>query len=183
MLSTDDLYDKALALSSDVDDNFLELARALRQLHHRDPDLFKQLIDKADFKRRKAYYLVNISRWFDGMAIGKSRLRKLGWTKLQIIGPHIHEGNAEELVELAEKNTAARLQALMKGEKPPANTHCVLMYFSTKDFEIVADALVKYGGVRTSRGVLNKEKALLRFIEAGALQPSSGTTSNQEKTK
>ena len=71
----------------------------------------------------------------------------------------------------------------MKGEKPSANTHCVLTYFSTKDFEIVADALVKYGGVRTSRGVLNKEKALLRFIEAGALQPSSGTTSNQEKTK
>jgi hypothetical protein len=39
-LSTEDLIDKALALSGDVEDNFLELGKTLRQLMDRDPDLF-----------------------------------------------------------------------------------------------------------------------------------------------
>jgi hypothetical protein len=166
MLSTDDLYAKALRLSSNVDDNFLELARSLRHLLDRDPELFRKVIEKTNLGSRKAYYLVNISKWFEGAPIGKARLRQLGWTKLQIIGPHINDGDAEELVGLAESNTTAQLRAVMKGEKPPANAHCMLMYFSPKDFTIVADALAKHGGVRSGRGILHKEEALLRFIKA-----------------
>ena len=174
MLSTDDLYDKALSLTSNVDDNFLELARSLRQLLDRDHDLFRNVISKTGLGSRKAYYLVAISRAFDPLPLTKARLRKAGWTKLYILAPHVDEANVEALIELAETNSTAQLRALMKGEKPPANAHCMLMYFSPKDFKVVADALVKHGGVRSGRGILHKEEALLRFIKAAQSHGDAG---------
>jgi hypothetical protein len=52
-LSTEDLYDKAKALSGDVEDNFLELGRSLRQLLDRDPELFKKIVAKTNLGRRE----------------------------------------------------------------------------------------------------------------------------------
>ena len=75
-LSTEDLYDKAKALSGDVEDNFLELGRSLRQLLDRDPELFKEIVAKTNLGRRKAYYLVEVSRIFDPLPIPRSRLRQ-----------------------------------------------------------------------------------------------------------
>ena len=43
-IKIEELYDKALGLSADVEDNFLELGRTLRQLLDRDPDLFQQIV-------------------------------------------------------------------------------------------------------------------------------------------
>ena len=161
----DDLYDKALDLSSNVEDNFLDLARSLRQLLDRDPDLFKKVIDKSNLGSRKAYYLVNISRWFNDVPVGKARLRKIGWTKLQVIGPHVTAQNVDELIELAENNTTAQLKQLMRGEQPLTNAHCVLMYFSPQQYEKFEDVLVKNGGTRSGRGILNKEEALIRALD------------------
>jgi hypothetical protein len=45
-ISVEELYDRALALSSDVEDKFLELGRSLRQLLDRDPALFQQVVKK-----------------------------------------------------------------------------------------------------------------------------------------
>jgi hypothetical protein len=54
-IKIEELYDRVLALCSDVEDNFLDLGRNLRQLQHRDPDLFQQAIEKqGDLGRRKA---------------------------------------------------------------------------------------------------------------------------------
>jgi hypothetical protein len=88
-ISTDELYDRAMALSSDVEDKFLELGRSLRQLLDRDPGLFQQVVRKRGLGRRKAYYLVEVSRKFEPLPISRARLKKIGWTKLQIIGQHV----------------------------------------------------------------------------------------------
>jgi hypothetical protein len=84
-LSTEDLIDNALALSKDVEDNFLELGKSLRQLQDRDPDLFHQIIEKTTLGRRKAYYLVEVSRVFDPLQVSRPKLKKVGWTKLALI--------------------------------------------------------------------------------------------------
>jgi hypothetical protein len=88
-INIDELYDRALALSSDVEDKFLELGRALRQLLDRDPALFQQVVKKRGLGRRKAYYLVEVSRRFEPLPISRAKLKKVGWTKLQIIGQHV----------------------------------------------------------------------------------------------
>jgi hypothetical protein len=130
-LSIDDLFDKTLHMAGGVnEDNCLELGRSLRQLQDRDPALFKKIVEKTDVGRRKAYYLVEVSRTFDPLPVPRSRLKKIKWTKLQLIGKHVTPQNLEDLLTLAETNNAKELQRHLKGEKPLGNAHCVLMYFN-----------------------------------------------------
>lgn len=165
-LSTEDLFQKALTLSGDVEDNFLELGKSLRQLQDRDSELFHKIVAKTNLGRRKAYYLVEVSRIFDPLPVPRSRLRKIGWTKLQLIGKHVTAGNLEELLELAESINSKELERQMRGEKPLGNAHCVLMYFSPKDYAELEEALLSHGGTGSGRGILNKEKALINVVRA-----------------
>jgi hypothetical protein len=162
--SNEALYDKAMYLSKDVEDNFLELGKSLRQLRDRDPELFHQFVASANIGRRKAYYQIEVSRTFEPLAIPRARLRKIGWTKLQLIGKHLNPDNQEELLTLAEEVNAKELERLMRGEKPLGNAHCVLMYFSPKQYAQLEDALVKHGGVRSGRGIQKKEEAMLSMV-------------------
>src|SRR5208337_851216 len=165
VVSNDELYSEAEALSANVEDNFLDLGKALRKLLDRDPALFQQLWQKTSLGRRKAYYLVEVSRVFDPLPISRNRLKKLGWTKLQIIGRQITKDNAQELLAIAEENTAKQLERLMRGEKPIDNAHCMLMYFSPKQYKVVGEAMLANGGVKSGRGVVGKEEALVRALK------------------
>jgi hypothetical protein len=129
-LSNEALYDKAMGLSKEVEDNFLELGKSLRQLMDRDPELFQQIIQKSNLGRRRAYYLAEVSRIFDPLPIPRARLNKIGWTKLQLVAKHVTPSNLDVLLQLAEDSAAKELERRMRGEKPVGNAHCVLMYFS-----------------------------------------------------
>jgi hypothetical protein len=163
-INIDELYDRALALSSDVEDKFLELGRALRQLLDRDPALFQQVVKKRGLGRRKAYYLVEVSRRFEPLPISRAKLKKVGWTKLQIIGQHVTKDNVEELVNLAEQLKTKQLERKMQGDEPLNNAHCVLMYFSPKQYAEFEEALLKNGAERSGRGIVGKEEALINAL-------------------
>jgi hypothetical protein len=176
-LKTEEIYDKALTLSANVEDNFLDLGRTLRQLLDRDPDLFQKIVQKTSLGRRKAYYLVEVSRIFDPLPVPRSRLRKIGWTKLQLIGRHVTEGNLEELLQLAESVSSKELERQMRGEKPLGNAHCVLMYFSPKDYAELEEALIENGAVRgpkSGRGLQGKEKALIKVVRTARSVKQAG---------
>ena len=129
---TDALYDKALELSANVPDNFLELGRALSQLYDRDPNLFRQLAAKSNMGLRKAYDLVEVSRTFEPLAIPRDQLRKIGWPKLQLIAKHVTPNTLDALLQLAEDRTAKDLERHRAPEEAAGNAHCVLRYFSPK---------------------------------------------------
>jgi hypothetical protein len=59
------LFEEATSLSKHVDDNFIELGRALRKLQESKPVLFEKVYKTTDLGRRKAYYLVQVSKTFD----------------------------------------------------------------------------------------------------------------------
>ena len=166
-VSNEELYENALSLTGTAEDNFLDLATALRKLKDRDPELFQKAYDhpKSGLDRRKAYYMIEVSRAFDPLPIARSRLKKIGWTKLQVIGKHINKDNAQDLVALAENSTTKQLEAQMKGHKPLTNAHCVLMYFSPKQYKQLENVLLHNGGERSGRGILHKEKALLNALK------------------
>jgi hypothetical protein len=121
-------------------------------------------VASANIGRRKAYYLVEVSRIFDPLTVPRARLRKIGWTKLQLIGKHVTPNNLDALLHLAEECNAKELERLMRGEKPLGNARCVLMYFSPKQYDELEDALVQHGGVRRGRGVENKEEAMISIV-------------------
>lgn len=163
--STLDLFDKARTLSKDVDDNFLDLARTLKQLQERDLGLFTDLWRQTDLGRRKAYYLVEIARTYDHLPIPRSRLKKLGWTKLQLIAKSVTADNWQELLDTAEHYPTKQLEKIVKGHKPVDNAHCVLMYFTPKDYAKLEHVLIKNGGEKSGRGILHKEEALMKIVE------------------
>ena len=166
MMSIEEIYDRVLALSANVQDNFLELGRSLRQLQHRDPDLFQQAIKKKDLGRRKAYYLVEVSRTFDKAPVPRSRLRKIGWTKLQLIGKHVTAANLEELLTLAESVNSKELERQMKGETPIDSARYLIFYLKPEDYAEIEQALKLCGAAPSGRGLRKKEKALLRMTRA-----------------
>jgi hypothetical protein len=169
--SIDELYDRVLALSSDVEDEFLDLGRSLRQLLDRDPALFQQVVKKS-LGRRKAYYLVEVSRKFEPLPISRARLKKIGWTKLQIIGQHVTKDNVEELVNLAEQLKTKQLERKMHGDEPLNNAHCVLMYFSPKQYAQLKEVLLKNGAETSGHGIVGKEEALINALRKVAGQKS-----------
>ena len=160
-----DLYAKAVQMAKNLDDTFLDLGRALRQLLDKEPDKFRDVWQKSNLGRRKAYYLVEVSRAFDSLPIPKARLKKIGWTKLSLLAKHVTKDNVTELVELAEKHNAVQIEALMKGEKPINNAHCVLMYFSPKQYALFESVLIKFGAVQSGRGLVDKEDALIKALK------------------
>ncbi|MBY0560043.1 hypothetical protein [Hyphomicrobium sp.] len=159
------LYDKALALAPQLKDNFMDLAHHLRDLLETDPAEFQKFYKKSSVNKRKAYYLVEIDRAFRKLGISKNRLHKIGWTKVMILTKHINDSNAQELITMAEQNSAHSLQALLKGQKKPANAHCVLMYFKDSDYNLFYNALIKRGAQQSARGLINKEEALVKLLK------------------
>ena len=166
-VNINELYEKALHQSTHVDQTFLELGTSLRRLYDRDRDLYHKVVDKSGLGSRKAYYLLDISRKFEKLpGIPKSRLRAVGWTKLQVISKQLTAQNADELLTMAENNPVRDLEALMRGEKPKGeNAKCVLMYFTPEQYEVYAESLLKKGAYRSGRGILNKEEALIKILE------------------
>jgi len=161
---SEELYHKALALSAEVEDNFLELGRALRRLQEHDTQLFQQAVAKSKLGRRKAYYLVEVSRTFEKLPIPRARLRRLGWTKLQVIAGSVDADNVEELVALAEGNTAKQLQRIMRGEEPLKDSNCVLLYFAPEQYAKFRYALLQNGAKASGRGLIGKEEALIKAL-------------------
>ena len=143
-----------------------ELGSALRGVLDRDPRLFKEMIGATGLARRKAHYFVNICRAFDLLPIPRARLNALGWIKLQMLAGHIEADNADTLLKMAETNTTARLCKLLKREKSSANRRSLIFCFGDSDFETLADALAKFGGVVTGDGMENKEESLIALVKA-----------------
>jgi hypothetical protein len=150
---TDALYAKALELSANVPDNFLELGRAMAQLYDRDPNLFRQLAAKSNMGLRKAYSLIEVSRTFEPLAIARDQLRKIGCPKLKLIAKHVTPNTLEALLQLAEDTTAKDLERHMRGEKPAGNAHFVLKYFSPKSYEQLEGAHVSNGAAPSACAV------------------------------
>jgi len=172
-LKTDDLYEKALALSADVNENFLELGKTLRQLQERDAELFKKAMGKTKLHTRKVYYLIAIAEAFDGVKVSKAKLRAIGWTKLMVLAPHVNAQNVDELLELAEQLSTAQLKSHVKGDDPATNSHCVLMYFSPEQYNVFEQVLLKAGAQKAPRGLVNKEEVLINVLKT-TLKPGGG---------
>jgi hypothetical protein len=165
MVDQDGLQTQVLGLSKEMNNKFLELGRLLRQLQDTDPDQFR-LTAMNTVGLRKAYYLMNVVDAFDKLKVPEALLRKIGWTKLIIIAKHVTKKNVRQLVKLADQNTAKNLEKLMKGEEAETNSHAVLMYFTPEQYEKLAAKLIEHGAVRQGRGLINKEKALIAFVES-----------------
>ena len=77
------------------------------------------------FKRRKAYYLVQIYNAVSGLGLGWDELKPIGWTKLKELAPVLENGNAAEWLERAAAPgmTVAKLRELVQAYREEPPTH------------------------------------------------------------
>jgi hypothetical protein len=133
--TTDVLFDKAMELSANVPDNFMELGRVLAQLYALDRDRFLQLAARSNIGSKGAHQLIEAVRTFEALAIPRDQLHKISWPKLQLIARHLSPITVDALLHLAEQSTVNELEHHVRGWKKPAgNAHWVLMYFSPKSY-------------------------------------------------
>ena len=143
---------------------WLDLSRKLDLLHRRDRAEFQDVIHEGALSRRTAFYLLKVGQQLRMSKLSVSHAERIGWTKVQIIGEHLARKNAEKLLWLAEKSTVHDLKLLMQGKKPKLKTHCVLLYFNPHQYRMFKKAIKRYGAVRSGRGFVNKEQALVQLI-------------------
>ena len=139
-----DLYEKAIALSAQsMDENFLDLGKALRQLLDRDPDLFKRW-----WTRRPWFAQSILSGQHQPIVEAAANPAQPVGDRLDQAGEnrqHVTKSNWQELLQLAEANNTKQIEALMKGEKPQTNAHCFLAYLDPKDYKLLEGGLVHHG--------------------------------------
>lgn len=159
-------------LAKEPADTFLDLAKALRQLHDlamdlkktgKPNDLFESTLAKAKIGLRKAHYLVEIDRTFSPLKIPKKLLLKLGWTKLALLSRHVTPDNWQSLLGFAEDVNVYELKAELQGDVLPS--HVVTLRFTEEQFDTFASNLLINGAYLVGAGGLaNKEVALMRVF-------------------
>lgn len=158
--------EKAEVIANYIGNNFLELAKELRELQEVKPDIFTKVAQMAGLSPRKAYALARISRQFQDLGVPEERLRTIGWTKLQIIGRYLTEENAEYLLQRAELDTVYELESRLRGEAPVEDARVMMLYLPPQDYERLKAKLIAHGAVPNGSGLLRKEAALMAFIDA-----------------
>lgn len=165
MTPANTLITQAAELAKAFDENFLELAATLRQLHEIGLQEFRRGFAEAGLGERKAYCLLAIARKFGSLEISKLRLRELGWTKLSLLTRYVDETNWEELLELAEQHTAAALKAVLRNEDPAGKAHAMVLHFSKFDRDMLEGIMLSFGASQVPGGMVNREDALLAMAE------------------
>jgi hypothetical protein len=158
------LFIKTLMLISKLEDEFLELASLLRQVQQASPSNFKKLASIPQLGRRKAYYLVSIDRAFSDKNVPPERLKKIGWTKLAAVAPHITDENLEDALLFAELHTTRNIEAVVHGLEPIIGGRSVLLNFTAEQFATFSAAIVAHGAIENVQGFIGKEAALIAAL-------------------
>jgi hypothetical protein len=164
MDKVDKLYNQAISLSSSVDENFLELGQTLMELQDADLEKFRMFVRNSNMKERKIYYLVTIARTFRNIPVDEKRLRRIGWTKLNILTRYIDKKNYQKLLKMAEEYTAKDLELVLQGKKPMEGSRAVLCYFDPKDYALLEKAMLMFNGQKYGKGIVNKEEAIMKMV-------------------
>jgi hypothetical protein len=169
-IADDPIFMEALFFLSKFEEKFLELGALLRKLQKNNPEAFKILYSLPQLGRRKAFYLSSIDRAFGGYPHLRERLIKVGWTRLSLVAPHVGKENVEDAVLYCELNSCWAIEQALKGKELPIGIRSVLLHFSSAQFDVFVQEIVKYGAMKNGDGYVNKETAVI-----GALMKASGS--------
>lgn len=151
-------------LSALIGADFFDVARLLLELRQSDTEQFLKTAKSLGIGLRKAYYLTQVAQAFQGLAVSNERLRRIGWTKLSIISPHVNAKNLKKLLAQAEAHPVHELKAILHMKGLPPDTHCVLFYLSNLEFDLLATVLEAHGAKRMGRTLKGKEAALIEAL-------------------
>jgi len=155
---------KSTILTDKIGVDFMDHARLLHSLYEDDPAEFGKVAEGLGIGQRKAYYLVEIGRAFQGIPVTREQAMAIGWTKLQLISSRINQKNCKLLLAQAELYPVHELKEILEGKSPLSEKRCVLIYFTEEQYDRFANVLVLYGAKRKGRTLRFKEEAILAAL-------------------
>lgn len=143
-------------------------ARALLAARESSAQDLQLVSQKLGIGSRKAHALARIAAIFDNRGIPDQRLEALGWAKLDLLGSHVADDghNLIELIQLAEQKSQLELKALLQGQEVAEEYSSLLLHLPTPVAERFVKILITHGAIRKATGVVGKEEALARFLDA-----------------
>lgn len=156
---------RALPAAPSDPDDFIGLAMHLRDVANGKGAAFLEAAEQEGVKARRAYYLREVARLLERIDTPHDRLRNIGWTKLSIIAQHLTPENADTLLSDAEQNTVTDLKDIVAGREPPKRRHVMFFYLDDDQHAVVRRALLAHGASPSSRGLHDKEVALIKALE------------------
>lgn len=145
-------------------EDFMVTGKLLAELNALDASKFRSTLRSMGLSLRKAYYLIDLYETYHKLKIPKETLLSVGWTKLQVIARVVTAGNWPFWIAQAEVLAVHELKDLVQGKVLQLDKHCVLVYLTPAQFELLAVVLVKHGAVRDGRSILGKEEALMKAM-------------------
>ena len=128
---------------------------------------FREFVEqKHGLSYRKAIYWIEIYNRLSNSGIPWGKVKDVGWTKLQMVTAYVNDENYEDYLALAEELKAYNLANVLKGKMMVANGRTIVMYFSPAQYKVFETGVVKFGAIVNGRGIIDKEKALMKALKA-----------------
>jgi hypothetical protein len=159
---------KDCAEQSSEKGGFLPLAAVLREVRDNDPEGFVEACEKVGIKRRRGFALAKIDEVFGGRRVPEEQLARIGWSKLAQISSQVAK-NPDRMFDLlgdAERLSSRELDVLLMSGEMLDRSHSVVLTFSSEDYAKFEAALIRFGAMRSGRGLAGKEKAVVAMIDA-----------------
>ncbi len=151
--------------------NFFDLALLITALQEAEPGALEVVPRLGGMSRRRLFYLLQVGRLIRDYQITKVDAEDVGWTKLQIVARHVAEMKGvtqEELqafLKTADRTRAQALLAILRGKTMPF-TVTVAFRLTRPARAALTEALQVFGAKSTPRGLVGKDRALLKIVNA-----------------
>jgi hypothetical protein len=125
---------------------------------------FAEFCQAVPVHTRKAYCLIEVAIAVDAGRISAGDVSSLGWTKAYAIAARAKtKAHAQKARSYASNHSVVELQAFLAGGAP---TDYVVRVFrlSLDDAAALDRSLLSFGAVQTSRGIVDRESALLKIL-------------------
>jgi hypothetical protein len=154
MVRSTQAISRAKRLAASKNSTPIDLAEALWKTERANPGTLGEIISETGLGRRKAYYLMQVWDRFADLEVPRWLLVNVGWTKLALVAKYSEPGAELGWLDLAQRNTAKELEAVMKGgaaDRPKA--HSVLLRLTPTQYKVFAAVLLKCKRILTARGI------------------------------
>jgi hypothetical protein len=160
-------FEKALRTAKAPKLAQIELAEALWKAERQKPGSLKDIATETGMSLRKAYYLFELWDKFADLKVNRDLLVDVGWTKLAIVAKHLQPGMELAFLDLAQRNTAKELPAiLLGGSQDLDKARSVQLRLTPTQYKTFEAVLRKFGAksAKNGHGLVNKEKAIMRIV-------------------
>jgi hypothetical protein len=164
----DRLVEKVQMFKPDKQTQFVQLARALRDIKDRTGQSIPKVAEMVGMGLRSTYYLIELAERIDEMRIPDHEAEAIGWSKMMILSPVLDRKNYRGWFKAARGVTTVALRGMVRENRlKPEEPAVVTTFFLTREqLRELDGALERRGMRRRGRTYVDRGEALMKLVSA-----------------